>query len=154
MLPLQDQYALNPGQRPLQYSKEGIQHLDAAQAHGIIAAVCGQVFGILSDMGAERGISNVSEMQLIMGRGENKFAVGYGMRDPYALFMPEHLHIIFNSIQNGVNKIPTMKNFLAKVTRVSGALPRHQIATAIVRCHVYAWSPARTSAHCIQRHKY
>ena len=77
-----------------------------------------QVFGILSDMGTEKGVADVSTMEPIMGAGENTYKIGYGMQYPNALYMPEHLHIIYNCLQNSVEKMPENKSWIKKLRSV------------------------------------
>ena len=71
------------------------------------------VFGFLSDMGNEKGVADASTLEPVVGRGDNKYNVA--QLYPNCLYMPEHLHIIYNALQNGVEKIPQNKKWIKRL---------------------------------------
>jgi hypothetical protein len=85
---------------------------DSEQSYDLLRS---QVYGITSDMGTEKGVCDISTMRPIIGRGENKFDVSAGMQYPNALYMVEHLHVIFSALEHGVEKVDGMKAWLKKI---------------------------------------
>ena len=78
----------------------------------------GLVFGIIADMGTERGICDISDMNPVIGRGKSRLLAAPGMRYPNALCMPEHLHMVFNSLQNGVETLPAHNDYLKRLRSI------------------------------------
>ncbi len=61
-----------------------------------------QVFGALSDMGTEKGAADMNTMKPVIGTSDNRIDVSAGMQYPNALYMAEHLHVLFSALQHGV----------------------------------------------------
>ena len=72
-----------------------------------------EVYGICSDQGTEKGLSDV-------GRASDGTHVQDAsvMAYPNALYMPEHLHIVYNALQNSVKKLPGQRAFMSHLASI------------------------------------
>ena len=76
-----------------------------------------QVFGIVADQGTEKGIADIDLMAgheiedaKILEKTQRAF--------PHALWMPEHLHIFNNALENAINKLDVWESFLPRLRAV------------------------------------
>ena len=74
------------------------------------------VYGMLSDMGTEKGCADTGTLASpLVGVGDAQYRVADTMMYPNCLFMPEHLHIIFNALQNSIQKLVGGDMFIKKL---------------------------------------
>ncbi len=77
-----------------------------------------RVYGICSDMGTEKGIAEMSTLTPSVACAGNRYKVADTMMYPAAIYMPEFLHIIFNSLQNGTEKLACGKHLVKELKSV------------------------------------
>ena len=71
-----------------------------------------QVVGITADQGTEKGFADVSLLKPANGSERNQYDDRHARMYPVALYMPEHLHALFNAVRHAVEKLPTHKFFI------------------------------------------
>ena len=85
-----------------------------------------QVYGLTADQGTEKGCADIDSLQPRPHDGH--FALSPKSRMyPNALYMPEHLHIIFNALQHAVEALPTYRHWLNRLRSVERFLPDKSI---------------------------
>ena len=74
---------------------------------------CEEYYGIVADQGTEKGLADVHKLSVAgsAGRRGNPATKAY----PNALYMPEHLHIIYNALEHSVKKLPLYSEFAPEV---------------------------------------
>ena len=80
---------------------------------------CGEIYGITTDQGTEKSLADVN-MSHVAGSGDRLHPSARAY--PNALYMPEHLHIIYNALEHSVKKIPLYAEFVVKLRAVEDFL--------------------------------
>ena len=87
-----------------------------------------EVFGIVSDQATEKGIADVCHMMHFLP-GEFTKPEDSLRAFPNAMWMPEHLHIFNNALENAVTSAPLWSQFLPKLRAIERFLQDASLRT-------------------------
>ena len=82
------------------------------------AKIRGEIDGITTDQGAEQGLADAHEMQAPPDHASCVSAEqlsAAGKLFPRALYMPEHIHMLYNSLQAAVEGMRNYKNYIVRL---------------------------------------
>ena len=94
------------------------QHKMKSASEGGYEELRSGVFGFSSDVDNEKGVADIDGLEPVMGTGDNQFRIAHQRLYPNCLYMPEHLHMIYNALQNGVEKIPEHKRWIKQLRAI------------------------------------
>ena len=83
-----------------------------------------EVYGVLADQGTEKGMADIDQSvnSALCGANPLEWTDKLGHLYPNALWMPEHLHIIFNPLEAAVCKLVGHDNWLSLLKAVENFL--------------------------------
>ena len=94
-------------------------HKMESQDEAAEAELRSQVCGIVSDQGTESGCADISVMRVTVdGAGNTLIDDASSRQYPCALYMPDHLHVIYNALQSGVEGLSTYKHWMNRLRSI------------------------------------
>ena len=90
--------------------------------------LCSEVVAIVADQGTEKGIADVGKLtSLEEGALGNPGEVHHAFVN--AMWMPEHLHIFNNALENSITSLPVWEQFMHKLRSVERFLQDYSLRT-------------------------
>lgn len=75
-----------------------------------------QVFGVFADEGTESGCADIDAM--VIDSSLEEYSDERARMYPNAIYMPEHLHKLFNALQHGVERLSVGKRFIHQLRSI------------------------------------
>ena len=87
-----------------------------------------QVIGLCADQGTERGCADIDVLRVRYdANGRPLWDERHSRMYPSCLYVPEHLHIVFNALQHAVEVLPVHRHFITRLKALEQFLADKQL---------------------------